>query len=124
MSLSDRLQLARTRRLIESGALSGEPALKPEADVAAPAPVDDHSGEGPFAPIRIEVQSTGLHLVPATPTELTDIPESDRTPNCPNCNTQGRVDMVDLVGHTVHLTCQRCGTMWQIRQSVNQSDAR
>ena len=119
--MSDRLQQARTRRLIESGVLSSEYALKPEADVAAP--VDDESSEGLFAPITIEVQSTGLHLVPAPPTELTDLPDSDRTSSCPNCNDVGHVDMVDLVGHTVHLTCETCGTMWQVRQPVDQSAA-
>ena len=85
MSLSDRLQQARTRRLIESGVLSSEHALKPEADVQ-PADAGDEGGEGLFAPITIEVQSTGLHLVPAPPIELTDIPESDRTSSCPNCS--------------------------------------
>jgi len=124
MTLSDRLQQARTRRLIESGVLSSEYALKPEAEVSLlDADAIAAADEGLFSPITIEVQSTGLHLVPAPPTELTDLPESDRTSSCPNCNTVGHVDMVDLVGHTVHLTCETCGTMWQYRQ-LDQSAAR
>ena len=125
MSLSDRLQRARTRQLIESGVLPSDYALEPEPEVVvAPVEVvDDDAEHGLFAPIKIEVQPTGLHLVPEPPADFTDMPETDRTSNCPNCNTPGHVDMVDLVGHTVHLTCGTCGTMWQVRRKVDQSAA-
>jgi hypothetical protein len=29
--------------------------------------------------------------------------------------------MVDLVGHTMHHTCDTCGTMWQVRQAVDET---
>jgi hypothetical protein len=119
MSLSDRLQQARTQRLIEAGVLPSEFALKPEPEVQ-PEPVED-GGQGLFAPITIEVQPTGLHLVAKAPTELTELPEGQLASNCPNCNAVGHLDMVDLVGHTVHLTCEACGTMWQVRNSVDQT---
>jgi hypothetical protein len=124
MTLSERLQEARTRRLIEAGVLSHEHALKPEPAPKAEPPAAEETSEtkGLFEPITIEVQPSGLHLVTA-PSELTDIPEGDATPNCPNCNALGRLDMVDLVGHTRHFTCERCGTMWQVRSSVSESAA-
>jgi uncharacterized C2H2 Zn-finger protein len=53
--------------------------------------------------------------------ELTDMPEGETTPNCPNCQALGRLDMVDLVGHTRHFTCDRCGTMWQVRNPVDET---
>ena len=118
MTLSDRLQEAKTRRLIEAGVLPSEYALKPEPE-APPTPVDDAS-EGLFAPITIEVQPVGLHLV-AQAAELTDMPEGEPAANCPNCKAIGRLDMVDLVGHTKHLTCERCGTMWQVRNPVDET---
>ena len=39
---------------------------------------------------------------------------------CPNCRSTGRLDMVDLVGHTMHHTCDNCGTMWQVRRAVDE----
>jgi hypothetical protein len=119
MSLSDRLQQARTQRLIEAGVLPSEPALKPEPE-AAPEPVDEASSDGLFAPITIEVAPTGLHLVSARAGELTELPDGQPARSCPNCNAVGHLDMVDLVGHTVHLTCETCGTMWQLRNAVDQ----
>jgi hypothetical protein len=120
MSLSDRLQQARTRRLVELGVLPSEFALKPEAEVE-PEPVDDEPSEGLFAPITIEVKPTGLHLVAEDPVELTELPEGQPVRSCPNCHAVGHLDMVDLVGHTVHLTCETCGTMWQVRNAVDQT---
>ena len=119
MTLSDRLQQARTRRLIEAGVLPSDYALKPEVE-APPEPVEDVS-KGLFAPITIEVPPTGLHLVAEVSAELTDLPVGEPTANCPNCNAIGRLDMVDLVGHTKHLTCERCGTMWQVRTDVDET---
>jgi hypothetical protein len=121
MTLSDRLQQARTRRLIEAGVLPSEYALKPEpAPAPAPAPVDDDA-QGLFVPITIEVQSTGLHLVAEKPIELTDLPAGELSTRCPNCQALGHLDMVDLVGHTMHFTCETCGAMWQARHSVDES---
>ena len=117
--MSDRLQQARTQRLIELGVLPSEFALKPEVEVE-PEPVED-VGQGLFAPITIEVQPTGLHLVSEGPTELTELPEGQPASNCPNCKAIGHLDMVDLVGHTVHLTCGTCGTMWQVHNTVDQT---
>jgi hypothetical protein len=119
MSLSDRLQQARTQRLIEAGVLPSEYALKPEAEVQSES-VDD-ADEGLFAPITIEVPPTGLHLVAQAPGMLTELPEGQPASHCPNCNAVGHLDMVDLVGHTVHLTCETCGTMWQVRNSIDQT---
>jgi hypothetical protein len=114
------LQQARTQRLVESGVLPSEFALKPEPE-AAPEPVEEDVSQGLFAPITIEVQPTGLHLVAENPVELTELPEGQPARNCPNCNAVGHLDMVDLVGHTVHLTCETCGTMWQVRNAVDQT---
>jgi hypothetical protein len=119
MSLSDRLQQARTQRLIEAGVLPSEYALKPEPEVEPEARPEEPT-EGLFAPITIEVQPTGLHLVAEAPVELTELPHGQPARSCPNCNAAGHLDMVDLVGHTVHLTCETCGTMWQVRNSVDQ----
>jgi hypothetical protein len=118
MSLSDRLQQARTQRLIELGVLPSEFALKPEVE-AQPEPVEE-TPQGLFAPITIEVQPTGLHLVAEAPVDLTDLPAGQAASTCPTCNAIGHLDMVDLVGHTVHLTCETCGTMWQVHNAVDQ----
>ncbi len=74
MSLSDRLQRARTQQLIESGVLPTDYALEAEPVVAESIPVDEQ--QGLFAPITIEVQPTGLHLVPAPPADFTDMPRA------------------------------------------------
>jgi hypothetical protein len=124
MPLSDRLQRARTQRLIEAGVLPSEFALKPEAEIE-PEPVEE-AAQGLFAPITIEVQPTGLHLVSAAPSEMTEVlPGASGEPveaesSCPNCQAVGRIDIVDLVGHTIHLTCENCGTMWLVRQPVGE----
>src|SRR5438552_1670712 len=119
MSLSDRLQQARTQRLIEAGVLPSEFALKPEVEHDIDAV--EATPQGLFAPITIEVRPVGLHLVAEAPIELTDLPKGELTPSCPTCNAPGHLDMVDLVGHTMHFTCETCGTMWQIRQPVDES---
>ena len=126
MSLSDRLQRARTQQLIESGVLPtdyvGERA-HPTVDDAEPEFVLDDTSTasgGLFAPVTIEVPPIGLHLVPDVTIDLTDTPEraDGAESRCPNCNAVGVVDMTDLVGHTVHYTCGTCSTMWQVRKQV------
>jgi hypothetical protein len=115
VSLSDQLQKARTQRLIAAGVLPSEFALKPEPEIVVETPPEPEP-QGLFAPITIEAMPTGLHLV-AEATELTEMSGGELSSACPTCNGASRVDMVDLVGHTMHLTCQNCGTMWQIRQA-------
>ena len=121
MSLSERLQRARTQQLIEAGLLPSERALKPvdddlpasEGNAPTEAPATDG---GLFEPIKLEVPPVGLHLVAEAPDlrQYRDAtPESQR---CPNCNGAARLDMVDLVGHTMHYTCENCGAMWQTRR--------
>ena len=78
-------------------------------------PVDEP--EPVVAPITIEVLSSGLHLVADGAPSLTATPDAEHPQNCPKCNAAGVVDLVDLVGHTTHLTCPICGTMWQVRQT-------
>jgi hypothetical protein len=117
MTLSDRLEQARIRRLIERGVLPH--------DHAAPNGSDGQTLEAEeppvlFDPITIEVPPTGLAIV-ATAPEVTELEDGEATPNCPNCNAVGRLDMVDLVGHTRHFTCERCGTMWQVRGALSES---
>jgi hypothetical protein len=119
VTLSDRLQQARVRRLIDAGVLPSD--FAPEAEVEVPPePVEDVS-KGLFAPITIEVPPMGLHLVAEVREELTDLPEGEPASNCPSCHAIGHLDMVDLVGHTMHLTCETCGTMWQVRNPVNET---
>ena len=36
------------------------------------------------------------------------------------CRRPGRVDMVDLVGHTVHMSCSICGTLWLARSPLSE----
>jgi hypothetical protein len=124
MSLTDRLQRARTQQLIDSGILPTDYVAEPELDtvdeVEPDLVLDDPStpSGGLFAPVTIEVPPVGLHLVPDVTVDLTDTPEQpDGTESrCPNCNADGVVDMIDLVGHTVHYTCGICSTMWQVRK--------
>jgi hypothetical protein len=120
MSLSDHLQKARTQRLIEAGVLPSEFALKPEPEIQEPEPVEEVP-QGLFAPITIEALPTGLFLVADSTIELTELPEGELGATCPHCNGFGRLDMVDLVGHTMHHTCDTCGTMWQVRQQVDET---
>jgi hypothetical protein len=117
VSLSDRLNRARTERLLAAGLVHSEAALKPEP-LMAPPPVPAE-GTGLFSPITIEVRPIGLHTV-AGPSELTDVDQDGWSAACPNCNRLGHVDLVDLVGHTTHLTCETCGTMWQVRSTEDQ----
>jgi len=118
VSLSERLQRARTQQLIEAGLLTSEHALKPE-EPDLPRAETEHEAEpavdGLFAPITIEVPPTGLHLV-AEAADLGDIRDDGDASSCPNCNGTARLDMVDLVGHTMHYTCETCGAMWQVRK--------
>ena len=137
MSLSDRLQRARTQQLIDSGVLPAD--FEAETETDAEGDVEPHgvielpvqtvpdepavSGTGLFAPVTIEVQPIGLHLVPDMPEVIVDLSDMPATTNdaesrCPNCSTVGVVDMVDLVGHTVHYSCGTCSTMWQVRKAV------
>lgn len=124
MSLSDRLQRARTQQLIDSGVLPTdyvpEPDDEPEvvAEVEPEPVVDDEPTGGLFAPVTIDVQPVGLHLVADATVDLTDLPTHENEARCPNCNAAGVVDMVDLVGHTVHYTCGTCSTMWHVRKAV------
>jgi len=124
MSLSDRLQQARTQQLIDSGVLPADYVdedLAPESvvEVEPEVVLEDASPTGGlFAPVTIEAQPVGLHLVPHVTVDLTDAPEGPDEARCPNCNASGVVDMVDLVGHTVHYTCGTCSTMWQVRKQV------
>jgi hypothetical protein len=106
------------RRLVEAGVLPPESALEPEPVVVEPEPVEPEP-QGLFAPI-IEAGPTGLHLVAESSVDLTDLPVDDTVSPCPNCNGPSHLDLVDLVGHTMHLTCENCGTMWQVRHAVTQ----
>ena len=123
MSLSDRLQRARTQQLIESGVLSRAAVDEQDDDDTVVDVVDepvlvDEPGSGLFAPITIEARPIGLHLVAQTRRDLTELPDDENSSTCPTCNARGQVDMVDLVGHTVHYTCATCSTMWQVRKTV------
>ena len=126
MSLSDRLQRARTQQLIESGVLPTDYVAEPDLDTVDDAEpelvLDDTStpSAGLFAPVTIEVPPVGLHLVRDVTVDLTGTPEraDGAESQCPNCNAVGVVDMIDLVGHTVHYTCGTCSTMWQVRKPV------
>src|SRR4051812_29277456 len=108
MSLSDRLQHAKTQRLIAAGVLSSEHALKPEAEVDIE---PDEEPEPAFDPVTIEVLSSGLHVVADGAEAFMTAGDVEHPSNCPKCFELGHLDMVDLVGHTMHLTCPSCGTM-------------
>ena len=124
MSLSDRLQRARTQQLIEAGLVPAdyvpEAELEPIAEVEPDVDLEPTSeaGTGLFAPVTIEVKPVGLHLVPALTVDLSDAADNraENDGRCPNCYQDGVVDMVDLVGHTVHYTCGTCSTMWHVRK--------
>ena len=119
MNLSERLERARTERLIAAGKLSSEAALKPESDRASggTSGASSTSGSQPhpvWDPIEIEVQSTTLHPVSDAPSTFLEASADSGTHLCPNCKSQGRVDMVDLIGHRMHVTCPNCLAMWQV----------
>jgi formate dehydrogenase maturation protein FdhE len=126
MSLSDRLQKARTQQLIEAGLVpqdhgrEPEPEPEPELvlDALEPDAAVDESAEGLFSPIIIEAQPVGLHLVAQPIVDLTERVDDENSAVCPTCNSVGVADMVDLVGHTVHYTCATCSTMWRVRREV------
>lgn len=115
MTLSERLERAKRERMLAAGLLPSEAALKPEPDID----VRDSLGND----VEIEVQAAGLHTVgppsAEVPAGTAELVADDRNASCPNCRRPGRVDMVDLVGHTVHLSCSNCGTMWRARRPVN-----
>ncbi len=120
VTLSERLERARTERLIAAGKLPSEAALRPEpggrqATSSAGSAIEPQAEPQPvWDPIEIEVQSTTLRPVSDAPsTFLATAPDSE-THLCPNCNAEGRVDMVDLVGHRLHVTCPNCLAMWQV----------
>ena len=77
MSLSDRLQRARTQQLVEAGVLPRDHELEPEPPVVeiAPEPEIEEEPQGLFAPITIEAQPVGLHLVAKAHVDLTDAPD-------------------------------------------------
>jgi hypothetical protein len=103
MSLSEKLDQARRRRLIAAGEQPDEDAPPP-----APRPSKDEM----FEPITIEVRPTGLASVARG--GLFDEPDTTGH-RCPSCNNLGTVDIVDLVAHRTHMTCPYCGMMWQVR---------
>ena len=112
MSLSDKLNRARTERMIAAGLLPSEAALKPDtvedAPFARPEPID---------PIQIDVRPTALFSVTDQPAARSGAKPTDDHP-CPNCQAIGKVDLVDLVGKRVHVSCPRCGSMWQVRTDL------
>lgn len=122
MSLSDRLQKARTNQLIAEGLLPDDHDVEATAEVEEAAvevtPATPGDAHGLFAPITIEARPVGLHLVAEPGTGVTELADDEQSTSCPNCNAAGLVDMVDLVGHTVHYTCTSCSTMWQVRKAV------
>lgn len=125
MSLSDRLQRARTQHLIEAGILPHDhpspvaSAPEPDIDLTALEDVDvADERAGLFAPITIEARPAGLHLVAEASLDLGALAGGDGTATCPTCHATGHADMVDLVGHTVHYTCRTCSTMWHVHKPV------
>lgn len=118
MSLSERLRKARTERLIQAGLLPRDHAAEPQDAEGA----DSHTS---FAPITIEAQPASLQLVAKPVVDLTTRDDHEDSATCPTCHAVGFADMVDLIGHTVHYTCARCSTMWQVHKpAVDDSIAR
>jgi hypothetical protein len=116
VTLSERLERAKRERLLAAGLLHSEAALKPEDEIDV---TDSATGKDSHG-VHIEVKSPGLYAVPplAEQSERGESPilAGERSAECPNCRKAGRVDMVDLVGHTVHMSCDNCGTMWRARR--------
>lgn len=108
MSLSAKLEEAKRKRLILEGKLPPSAALAPAPEVPQ---VDLRDQRSSLDPITIEVPPTGLHPVAPPAVDPMHQAAGER---CPSCQSLGRVDMVDLVGHRTHLTCVRCGAMWQV----------
>jgi len=119
VTLSERLERAKRERMVKAGLLPSDAAVKPEADVDV---TDGNSGFHSDDDIRIEVRSAGLHAVSSADAQPGFSEDSlladERSGTCPNCRRPGRVDMVDLIGHTVHMSCTTCGTMWRAQRSV------
>ena len=115
--MSDRLRRAQTERMIAAGLLPGAAALKPE-----PSEVDTEPQAYDFSqPIVIESPAAGLHPVadpPASSAAGDQTAPTTETALCPTCHRPGKVDIVDLVGHTSHMTCPTCRTMWQVRDTT------
>ena len=114
MTLSERLQKAKTQRLIAAGKLPGEAALKPETEPGHAAPTTN--SDPVWRPIEFDVQPTTLIAVseaPAADTFLTST-SATATHHCPSCNSLAHVDMVDLVGHRIHVSCPQCHAMWHV----------
>ena len=118
MNLSERLERARTERLIAAGKLPSAAALKPDAGGGRGEPSTGATpGSTPqpvWDPIEIEVQPTTLRPVNDAPSAFLATTEDSEIHLCPNCKSEGRVDMVDLVGHRLHVTCPNCLAMWQV----------
>ena len=107
MTLSERLEQARRKRLVDAGLLSAD-QLEPPRPVEAPK-------RSLFDPVVIEaLPPSGPHVV-VNPTEAAPPLDSDEpAPPCPNCGTPAHVDMVDLVSHRSHYSCPNCHAMWQV----------
>lgn len=114
MSLSEKLEQARRQRMIAAGLLEKRtgPAPEPGGD---PDGAEPSTSELPAEPVRIDVAPTSLATV--VETEAAG-PAAHEGVSCPNCNREGRVDMVDLVGQRTHMSCARCGAMWQVHSTA------
>jgi hypothetical protein len=97
MSLSEKLEQARRQRMLD-------------ADTSRSVP-DGGEAHAQRTQIEIEMLPVGLYPVFDTHSSSDTVSAARR---CPACQFEGRVDLVDLVGRHTHLTCERCGTMWQI----------
>jgi hypothetical protein len=117
VTLSDRLERAKTERLLAAGMLHDDAALEQDDPVPAPA---TNSGISFPDRVTIEVSAAALTTVAPAPTgnSMDRMVTGEDSADCPNCHRPGKVDMVDLVGHTVHLSCSGCGTMWRAPHGV------
>ena len=109
MNLSERLERARRKRLVEAG-------LLPPDQLDPPSPPTVEPDRRPFfQPVVIEaLPPSGPHVVVTQPDEAPALVDDQPAPPCPNCGTLGRVDMVDLVGGRTHYSCPTCHAMWQV----------
>lgn len=114
MSLSEKLEQARRQRMIAAGLLDGGSAKDPmQSETSA---VPEPSTGGPTSePIRID--SAPTRLAPVQRREPTES-EAQQSVFCPSCKREGHVDMVDLVGQRTHMSCVRCGAMWQVHSAT------
>jgi hypothetical protein len=116
MNLTERLELARRKRLVEAGLLPAD-QLRVPATPAAPEPDPSPLLFQPMVmealpPSGPHVVVTPIHRESDVAIDLGDGGEPE--PPCPNCGTTARVDMVDLVGHRSHYSCPNCHAMWQV----------